>query len=593
MKDVMKRTKDILAAVVIAATLTTLGGCNKDFLERRPLTEISELDVWTDPNLTRAFVTRMYEQMDHGYAEVMISSLTDESRFIHDYNTSRVLEGNIGPDEHGAAWNFANWGKFYSVIRNTNMFFENIESVPFSDENAKNQLIGEVYFQRAYNYFSLLRMYGGVPIITRTFGLNDEEEILNVRRASYAETVNFIVEDLDRAIGLLNEQTSRGLANKATAQALKSRVLLYAASDLYNRPGNTNPLVGYTDGDQRARWQAAKDAAWEIISTGQYSLYQPGDSAAENYANIFLDKGNSEVIFSKLFDRELLGTSHDLYNGPNGYNNWGGNVPLQNLVDAYQMADGTPFDWSNPAHAQAPYENRDPRFYATILYNGAPWKKRGENGIGLDPVGVIQTAQYEYWDGNSVQTRWGLDTRNSPIENWNGTYSGYYLRKFMDITLNAQFFRGDQDYIFFRYAEILLNYAEACLELGQEAEAKPYLKMVRERAGMPGSDIDNASGDALMQLYRYERRIELAFEGHRFFDARRWMTAEVDFDQPARGIEIYGRLQPDRQTLVWEYRVVNIQNRAFPEKMYFLPIPVNEIRINRNLEQNPGYVQTQ
>src|SRR5690606_1508339 len=182
--------KSITVAAVSAVLLAFTAGCQKDFLERRPLTEISELDVWTDPSLTRGFVSRMYEQMDHGFAEMMISSLTDESRFIHDYNSSRVLEGNIGPDEHGAAWNFANWGKFYTVIRNTNMFFENVETVPFTSETEKNQLVGEVYFQRAYNYFSLLRMYGGVPIITRTFGLDDEEEILSVERNTFEETVN-------------------------------------------------------------------------------------------------------------------------------------------------------------------------------------------------------------------------------------------------------------------------------------------------------------------------------------------------------------------------------------------------------------------
>lgn len=578
-------------ATACVMLLAFTASCQTDFLERRPLTEISELDVWTDPNLTRGFVTRMYDQMDHGFAEMMIASLTDESRFIHDYSSARVLEGNIGPDEHGAAWNFANWGKFYTVIRNTNMFLENVADVPFSNETDKNQMTGEVYFQRAYNYFSLLRMYGGVPIIARTYGLDDEEEILSVSRNTFEETVDFIVEDLEQAITLLSEDAGRGLADKSAARALKSRVLLYAASDLYNKPGNTNALVGYTGGDRAARWTAAKNAASEIIQSARYELYQPGDSAAENYANIFLAKGHQETIFAKLFDRELLGTSHDLYNGPNGYNNWGGNVPIQNMVDAYQMVDGSTFSWTNTAHAAAPYENRDPRFYATILYNGASWKQRGANGIGLDPEGVIQTAQFEYWDGSSVQTRWGLDSRNGPIENWNGSYSGYYLRKFMDINLDAQFIRGEQDFIFFRYAEILLNYAEACIELGQDAEAKMYLKMVRERAGMPGADVDAASGNALRQLYRYERRVELAFEGHRFFDARRWMTAEVDFDKPAQGIQIYGKLQPDRETLVYEYTVFNMQNRAFPTKMYFMPVPINEIRINPNLAQNPEYPQ--
>ena len=303
-----------------------------------------------------------------------------------------------------------------------------------------------------------------------------------------------------------------------------------------------------------------------------------------------MDHQVEETIFAKIFNKELLGTQHDLYSGPNGYNNWGGNVPLQNMVDVYQLTDGSTFDWNNPVHKANPYEKRDPRFYATILYNGAPWKRRGDNGIALDPIGVIQTAQFEYWDGSSVQTRYGLDTRSGPIENWNGSYSGYYIRKFMDINLNAQFIRGDQDFIFFRYAEILLNYAEACIDLGQELEAKRYLKMVRERAGMPGADVDNASGAALKELYRYERRVELAYEGHRFFDARRWMTAEVDFSKSGKGIEIYGKLQPDRQTLVYTYKVTNIQERSFPVKMYFAPIPIGEIRKNEKLTQNPNYI---
>lgn len=565
--------------------------CQKDFLDRKPLTEISELDVWTDPNLTKAFVVRMYEQMDHGFAEVMISSLTDESRFIHDYNTARVLQGNIGPDEHGALWNFANWGKFYGVIRATNMYLENYEEVPFASEEDKLQLTGEVHFMRAYNYFMLSRMYGGVPLITKTFTLDDTEAIQAVTRNTFEETINFIVEECDKAIEMTEEATPSGVVNKSAARALKSRVLLYAASDLHNQGGNTNDLIGYVGGDRTARWTRAREAALEVINSGRFSLYKNLDDPAANYADIFLNKQNGETIFAKKFDSELLGTQHDLYNGPNGYNNWGGNVPLQNMVDVYQLQDGTPFNWNNAQHKAAPYENRDPRFYATILYNGAPWKKRAANGIGLDPVGVIQTAQFEYWDGSKVQTRWGLDTRNSPIESWNGTYSGYYLRKFMDIDLDAQFIRGDQDWIFFRYAEILLNYAEACLELGQEQEAKTYIKMVRERAGMPGSTVDAASGASLEALYRYERRVELAYEGHRFFDARRWMTAEEDFSKPAQGISIFGKLQPDRQTLVYTYTVENIQDRSFPVKMYFAPVPVAEIRKNSNLKQNPNYPQ--
>jgi len=600
-EDKMKnriKTTGMGKASTLAVLILLSAGCDKNFLERLPLTEISEANVWSDPDLTRAFVSKMYEQMDHGYKEIMIASLSDEARFIHDYGTSRIVEGNVDPDASRVfdARMGHSWEDFYTVIRNANMFFERIGQVPFANAADKDQITGEVHFMRAWNYFSLLRVYGGVPIISGTFGLDDSEAIGQVKRAGYGQTVDFILEDIEKAVPLLGEQADvpRGIVHKSAAKALKSRLLLYAASDLYNRPGNTNELVGYVNAspaDRTARWTAARNAAKEVIDDGKHGLYAPTGNPREDYANIFLDKGNNEVIFSKLFDKELLRTRIDIYNGPNGYNNWGGNVPLQNLVDAYQMADGSAFDWNNAAHKADPYLGRDPRFYASILYNGAPWKKRGSNGIGQDPVGLIQTARYEFWTGTEKVDREGLDTRKGPIENWNGTYSGYYMRKFMDITLDAQFSGGDQDFVHFRYAEILLNHAEACIALGEEAAARASLKLVRERAGMPGADVDNASGNALRDLCRYERRVEMAFEGHRYFDARRWMTAEVDFKENARGIEIVGTLQVpnDNSTLEYTYTVVDIQPRDFPEKMYFMPIPASEIRANGNLVQNPGY----
>src|SRR5699024_5608583 len=198
------------------------------------------------------------------------------------------------------------------------------------------------------------------------FGLEDDEAIKDVARSSFEETINFILEDLDQAIALTEENTERGQVNKSAAQALKSRVLLYAASDLYNKPGNDNPLIGYVGGNQIERWKLAKDAAFEIIKKGRYSLYEPTDNPVENYERIFLDRQTEETIFAKVFDKELLGTSHDLYNGPNGYNNWGGDVPTQKMVEVSQMADGGSFDWAESKHSAATSENRDRRLRATI-----------------------------------------------------------------------------------------------------------------------------------------------------------------------------------------------------------------------------------
>ncbi|NSL89502.1 RagB/SusD family nutrient uptake outer membrane protein [Chitinophaga solisilvae] len=576
----------IITFLTGAALLLAIASCKKDFLEKKPLTEYEESDVWHDIGLVQAFVNDLYVQMRPGFNEVMLSSMTDESRFIHDYNTSRVVQGNVSPDDIGALNDFSRWDAHYRVIRNCNMFFEKMGEVPFKDETQRRRLMGEVHFFRAWYYQMLVKYYGGVPLITKTFNIKgDEQEILNIKRASFERCVQFISDECDSAAKYLpkvyDDVADKGRVTMGGALSLKSRILLYAASDLFN-VGVTSELMGYKTGSQQARLRLAKNAAKAVIDLNLYELYRPTDSAAENYSRVFLDKDNKELIFFKQYDKALLGTSHDLYNGPNGYHNWGGNVPIENFVSGYQMRDGSAFSWTNDAQAKAPYVGRDPRFYATILYDGAKWKKRPKDGAEVDPAGVIQTGRYEALNGKD--SVWGLDTRNSTIENWNGTFSGYYLRKFMDKNLDAQFFRGDQPWIFFRYAEILLNYAEASIWLGEDADGLPMLNMVRTRAGMPAT---TATGEALKAILRYERRYELAFEEHRFFDARRWKTeAMTAFNGSALGIEVLGSQIAGHP---FSYKPVSIQSRSFALKDYLLPIPAAEIRKNGNLEQQDTY----
>ncbi|MDQ3843193.1 MAG: RagB/SusD family nutrient uptake outer membrane protein, partial [Bacteroidota bacterium] len=252
------------------------------------------------------------------------------------------------------------------------------------------------------------------------------------------------------------------------------------------------------------------------------------------------------------------------------------------LADAYEMKDGTPFSWANPQQAADPYKNRDPRFYASILYEGAQWRQRPADVRASDPVGIVQVGFYKKADGTIVP---GLDTRKSPIEDWNGGYTGYYLRKFIDPNIDHQYNKQQWPWRRFRYAEVLLNYAEACIALGQEDEARTYINMIRKRAGMP--NITDA-GQALVNRYRNERRIELAYEEHRFYDVRRWLIAPEVY-QDAMGVSVTGNLNPDGSITSRTYSVVTAQTRQWNPRFYFLPIKLDEMNRNKKLVQNPLY----
>lgn len=599
----MKKIYYILIGIFVLANTIS---CKKDFLDQTPSDKYSEEAVWSDPALAQAFVNNIYFGIPHGFSNIMMSSMVDETTYNADFGSSNVTKSLITPsdlsifDENfwsGNRQRGMNWARVYKFIRSANVFFANIDKVPFDNQADKNLMKGEVYFLRGNLYHNLVAMYGGVPIITKAYGLSDD---FTTPRDSYENCIKFITSQLDSAAALLpltQSGNNKGRATKGAALALKSRVLLYAASDLYNSNaawagGANKELVGYVGGDRIARWQAAKNAAKAVMDLGVYSIYKAGTpaSAAEaskNYADIFLSKETSEDIFSRLFtpkvDENWDGYNPGLYNNPNGWHGWGSNTPVGQMVDAYEMADGSKFNWNNPAHKAAPYANRDPRFYASINYEGAVWRPRPSDVAGKDPIGIIQVGYYKKPDGTVVP---GLDTRNSPIEDWNGTYTGYYMRKFIDPTLNAQFVKQDLPWRFIRYSEIILNYTEACLALGQEQEARTNLNIIRKRVGMPQV---NESGQVLIDRYRNERRIELAFEDLRYFDVRRWMIADVAY-QNAQGVRVdgtmdgNGAIQPART-----YSIITAQARAWNPRFYFLPIKKDEMNRNSKLVQNPLY----
>lgn len=619
----MKMYKKIIFSI-FAISLFTVQSCNDDFVNTKPLDQLSQEVVWSDASLAEAFVSEIYGGLGNGgFDEQMLASLTDETIFTHPgRNIITHTEGRINPADPGWINNTLAWANMYQRIRATNLALENLATPKFVNTNKiVERLIGESKFMRAYYYHQLLRYFGGVPIVDKAFTL-DAPDFLGARN-TYEEVVNFIIKDLDDASTNLDGQSlQKGRATKAAALALKSRVLLYAASDMADIPtaktknkalaSYAKPeLVGYVSGDRIARWQKAKAAAKAVLDISGLgfltNLTAPVSSevGTTNYINqsLSMNGGQSELIFARYFilTKNEGGGRVGLFNGPNGYNNWAGNTPIQELVDDYEMMDGTKFDWSKPAHAADPYNNRDPRLKASILYEGSGWKPRSSSAAPLDPANQIQTGEYEINPGGVKRTHFGLDTRKSVIEDWNGSYTNYYMRKFTNpspaiIDQNAW---QQIPWPFLRYTEAILNYVEATIELGEEAEATAWLNKIRFRVGMPAV---TDKGAALKERYRNERRIEMAFEEQRYHDARRWMIPAQTLGRKASIINIKGALKAGKSVSVYKYDPANYtytytvgkidpgkENRSWDDKIYYLPIHRDEMNRNNKLIQNPGY----
>jgi hypothetical protein len=625
--------QNILLRISIAFSIVLVfTGCDREFLNTKPLNSVPSGDTWKDGALSEAFVTGIYAGLGQGgFDEQMSAAVTDEAVFTHPgRGINIVTEGTLNPSNIG--WVNVNfrWGKdgsnndMYAKIRHANLALENLRTATFDNKSLNDRLQGEAHYLRAFFYHQLVRYYGAVPIIDRSYGLGED---YSVARNTWEECVNFIIKECDSAALLLKGQSvALGRANELAALALKSRMLLYAASDLHDIPTAKSKsavisayakpeLIGYVSGNRTARWTAARDAAKAVLTAAGNRGYKMGLSAPvsveqgkKNYISIAMGGGSkhpdadkaaeSEILFGRywtLAKDEYSGMYVGLTQGPNGYNNWAGNTPIQQLVDDYEMMDGAKFDWTNATHKAKPYDNRDPRFYGTIMYDGAPWKPRK-----AEPAGRIQTGRYDMGGGTLAS---GLDTRQSTIENWNGSWTGYYVRKFTDPDPNIvdNNTRQTIPWPFFRYTEAVLNYVEACIELGEETEARLWLNQIRFRSGMPAITV---SGTALRDRYRNERRIEMAYEDQRYHDSRRWMIAPTTQGRKLVYIDVVAMLKPG-QTAVTPYvhdesrynytytpiEVNSLENRKWDDKMYFRPIPKEEMSTNSKLIQNPGYDQ--
>ena len=638
--------KIILNITAVTILLLSLAACNENVLDKSAVDTFNAQLVFSDINVVKAYLGKCYDRMGGntddgilGCREDLLADCTDQLLGIHRAGTFVMIKGTMSPDNlqffvDNGKGGYLRWNNLYADIQNVNRILDAIYTVPLATSQQKalrTQIVGESYFIRAFEYTNLLMCHGGAVLFEKPFQLADD--FSQSKRASIADTKDFILKDIKLAIDSLPASgIEQGRATRAAAAALKSRLLLFCASKLTNggwAEQAANTLVSFPSGSQAALLADARDAA-KLVMDGTYGAFSlvgttseppspltPAQiqSYADNYFSIFNQKAawNSETIWGIQFP--LSGgnnNSMNIWSGPNGYHNWGNNDPTEAAVRRFEMADGTKFQWDkyNPGNLiertatnaqlatdplRNPYNGREPRFYACVLYDGAPWQTRPNDAAAYEKENKIQTSYFYATEATAVANAAntsepyysGVDTRQGQIENWNGQKTGYNLRKLLDPATAGQFFRNTNTWVEFRYAEILMNYAEACIELGGTDLQKGIdaMNLVRRRAGLPSRvTTDQATA---RQYVRDERNIEFFAEGHRFFDIRRWMIMDQVIEPVyAMRIEHY-----DTGLTKWIYNKADkADDRKFTDnKFYWLPIPTDEMNKAPQLQQNPGY----
>ena len=543
----------------------TLCSCN-DFLDREEDSFIDKTATFDSYNRTKQYLTYAYSLLPEGLNRfsggALLGAATDDACFA--IESSNIQQFNNG------SWNALNnpdnvWDRYFAGIAKCCTLLENSNHVNLDisrldpakrveyENNLKDIRMwrAEAHFLRAYFNFELLKRYGPIPIIKSTLDIN--KDYSDTPRPTMKEVVEFIVKDCDMAADSLeltpwrNMNDAFGRATKGAALALKSRLLLYAASPLYVDFGDIDEANKPSDA---TLWKAAADAAKAVIDLNQYALAPAYDDLFKN------DFQNKEYIFVRRYPSN---SDFEKSNFPVSYGGKGGTNPSQNLIDDYEMLDGTAFDWADPVKAAHPFENRDERLLATVLMNGVLFKGK-------------RIATYPG----------GADAMPNP----NATKTGYYLRKFLNENVNIQTGGGSDGHVvpLFRLAEIYLNYAEALNEYDPtNPDIAVYLNKIRERVSLP----DVPSGltqEQMRTLIHHERRVELAFEEHRFWDVRRWKVASSTLGAPVKGVKI---TQDDAGNFT--YSPVQVEQRVFQPKMYWYPIPQSEVLKLHHWEQNKGW----
>lgn len=610
---------NIIKGVCCGLLLLNLSACS-NYLEKETFDIITPEKVWQEPKLINAVLVNLYdglqlEHFDYWYRDAWRlmnpTSLSDEAQ--GSFQKDPLFDNANATYTYEDALFEQKFSDRYKLIRNCNDFIGQVEVATNLSETNKSQLLAEARFLRAMHYFSLVKRYGGIPLIehSQEYDASDLES-LQVPRNKEVEIYDFIVKECQEAANALpatRDATEKYRANKYVALALASRAALYAGSIAKYGSVQLDGVVGISSSEANRFFQAAYDASKQIIDSGVYQLYNKSDDKAQNYCDMFL-KGNGdngEYIFQKQYDvAGGKGHSWDKRNAPYSYRGggWGCGMAITlEMVESYEFIDGsegtlklenedgTPIRLSDPYDL---FKNKDPRMFASVYVPGSPCqdtKIEWIRGI-IAPDGTRYQATSQPGSGNTAEINgkvYSTTGKDGGADAGDASKTGFYQKKFFDETLtDMNMGKSETPWPVFRLGEMYLNLAEAAIELGKNDEALSAVNKIRERAGIALlQSID-------MDKVRHERKVELAFEGHRFWDMKRWRIASLDVEQGGlngfRGTALYpwynlsdGKFTFERGTKPPK------QVRIFLEKNYYTKINSDDMNSNPKLVQNPGY----
>ena len=561
----MKRSMKYIAAVAVSVTAVS---CS-DFLDMTPRDSVSDKVIWESTQNAEMAVNYLYsctyDVLMNQCLAGLTESLTDMMKYgSYNYNSLCFIPSEIAyGDETTLTTSYVDtylgyWSSWYGAIRRCNEALYNLDNYGKMSSADKIRLEGEIRFMRAYLYFDLVKRYKEVIIYDRNLAAISKDKGLSTEK----ECWDFILEDLNyAAANLPSRADAGGRIDKGMAYAFITRSMLYAANGMEA-----------SSQDPKSYYEAVIDAAEEVAALG-YDL-------TPDYADSYSSAGNKEVILQYLFSRsDDVTHSFDYYYTPggdysiDGQKGGGYGTPTQEMVESYELATGGFPDWSEwhgETVSTPPYELLEPRFQATILYNGAPWK-----GRTIEP----------YVGGADGYCEWNVD----PEPNGRTT-TGYYLRKIVDESHDViKYSNGTQPLSIIRYAEVLLNQAEALFKTGNETEAERLVNRIRARVNLPAVSVE---GNALWAAIRQERKVELSYEGLWYWDLRRWGVAHKPYPEGLTGYQVHGlKITKDAETgeFTYTYVTVDDKNRNFPQKLYRFPLPESELRSNSLVHQFPEW----